>query len=270
MPEVNEAPPGERFGASSAADGSACEARCGFLGLPTCRPAAWGPHGLPACGLAALHLRSAPQPGLGTHPVLRPRSPPPGRSVGPPRRRSAVRHLRAVPVAQPRHAARRPYCPAAWRLGDPAAPYPRPAPVVWPDLASARSRSASVFTSRRFRSVPWRRPFLAAPRPGSAFSTCGLAVLRSRVPHPRPRTGTPYPSVRVRGYASARVSYPQPFDSLTLPLPAPPPPSRCYPRGANASHVTVTSPCRHRVGPSVTGQSAVRVRAVRIHRWRAP
>lgn len=43
-----------------------------------------------------------------------------------------------------------------------------------------------------------------------------------------------------------------------------------HPRGANASHRTVTSPCRHRTGPSVTGQSAVRSRTARIQRCRAP
>ena len=46
---------------------------------------------------------------------------------------------------------------------------------------------------------------------------------------------------------------------------------RCphHPRGANALHRTVTSPCRQRAGPSVTGQSAVRSRTARIQRWRA-
>ncbi len=53
---------------------------------------------------------------------------------------------------------------------------------------------------------------------------------------------------------------------------APPAPSApwAHPRGANASHRTVTSPCRHRTGPSVTGQSAVRSRTARIQRCRAP
>ncbi|CAL9530897.1 hypothetical protein SUDANB105_04018 [Streptomyces sp. enrichment culture] len=41
-------------------------------------------------------------------------------------------------------------------------------------------------------------------------------------------------------------------------------------RGANASQVRVTSPCRHRAGPSVTGQSAVSSRTARIQRCRAP
>lgn len=57
--------------------------------------------------------------------------------------------------------------------------------------------------------------------------------------------------------------------------PAPPAPLApsapwAHPRGANASHRTVTSPCRHRTGPSVTGQSAVRSRTARIQRCRAP
>lgn len=42
------------------------------------------------------------------------------------------------------------------------------------------------------------------------------------------------------------------------------------PRGASASQRTVTSPCRHRAGPSVTGQSTPRSRTARIQRWRAP
>lgn len=50
--------------------------------------------------------------------------------------------------------------------------------------------------------------------------------------------------------------------------PSVPPP--VHARGANASHRTVTSPCRHRTGPSDTGQSAVRSRTARIQRWRAP
>lgn len=39
-----------------------------------------------------------------------------------------------------------------------------------------------------------------------------------------------------------------------------------YERGANASQRTVTSPCRQRIAPSVTGQSAVRSRTARIQR----
>jgi hypothetical protein len=41
-------------------------------------------------------------------------------------------------------------------------------------------------------------------------------------------------------------------------------------RGANDSHATVTSPCRHLPAPSRTGQCAEMSRTARIQRWRAP
>ena len=54
------------------------------------------------------------------------------------------------------------------------------------------------------------------------------------------------------------------------PFPAPCDAPWIYEAGANASQRTVTSPCRQRGAPSVTGQSAVRSRTARIQRCRAP
>lgn len=73
-------------------------------------------------------------------------------------------------------------------------------------------------------------------------------------------TGRPRPGLAARCHSRARNAAPA-SPARTRPR---------HPRGANAPHRTVTSPWRHRDGPSVTGQSAVRSRTVRIQRCRAP
>lgn len=92
----------------------------------------------------------------------------------------------------------------------------------------------------------------------------GAGRHHERVPQGRrvgPGGASPIPSWTVTD-AQAGGSVPK---SVSLTRPAP-----CHPRGASASQRTVISPWRHRAGPSVTGQSAVRSPTVRIQRCRAP
>lgn len=80
-------------------------------------------------------------------------------------------------------------------------------------------------------------------------------VTATRPAHTRVTASGPHPPVPTTNTA--------PRDHAPRRHPSSPHP---HPTRRQHPHATVTSPCRHREGPSVSGQSVVRDRAARIHR----